>query len=358
MTQEAQMTPSQRLLTDTSIKRVDAYQEWMNRQRIPILTGHHIDDLNKVSLAQWDWTGGSGALVDLVGSERTTGAFVAEIPAGKSWNPLRHLFEIDYYILSGRGATTVWQGDGPKISFEWQAGSLFSVPLNAGYQMHNGQGDAPVRLVAVSTMPLLMMYFRNEEFLFSNPFEFRDRFDGQSAFFADEGQLIGKRSLETNFIPDARNLKLEFWAERGGGGSSTSFEISGNTFGSHVSDFKPGDYKKGHRHGGGAHIVILAGEGYSLMWPDDDPAVRVDWQPGAFFSPPDVWWHQHFNYSDNPARYLAFRWGSQKYRMPRLFQPDERLGAGRSQIEYEEEDPKIRQLFNEERVKWQALQAK
>ena len=55
------------------------------------------------------------------------------------------------------------------------------------------------------------------------------------------------------------------------------------TLHAHTSEIPTARYKKGHRHGGGAHIIILAGEGYSLMWPDDDPWVKVDWKPGAFF---------------------------------------------------------------------------
>ena len=349
------MTTNQLPKTGDGVQRIDTYADWMARQRVPILGGHYLDDLNKVELAQWDWLGGRGALIDFIGSERTTGSFVAEILPGKSLNPQRHLYEQDVYILSGRGATTVWQEDGTKVSFEWQAGSLFSTPLNAAYQMHNGSGDTPARFVAVHTMPLLLMYFRDEDFIFKNPYRFTNRFDGEAAYFADEGKVIGHRLLETNFVPDAVNLKLISMEERGGRGNNITFELGGNTFGCHISDFAPGNYKKGHRHGGGAHIIILAGEGYSLMWPDEDPWVKVDWKPGAFFSPPDVWWHQHFNYSLEPARYLAFRWGSNKYRMPRLFQPDERLGAGgRTQIEYEEENPEVRRLFDSSRAEWLA----
>lgn len=333
--------------------RVDAYREWQAAQGLPVLTGHFVPDLGAVDLVPWELIGGRATFINLEGSEATSGAYVAEVPPGASLKPQRHLYEEIIFILQGRGATTVWQteGDAPR-SFEWQAGSLFAIPLNAGYQLHNGQANEPARFVAVTTAPLLMNYFHNDGFIFQNPFQFTDRFDAREDFFSNEGRLIDERQLERNFLPDVRDLELITWKERGGGGKSMSFELSGNTFGSHVSDFQPGNYKKAHRHGGGAHILILKGEGYSLMWPDGGEKIRVDWKPGAFFSPPDIWWHQHFNVSDRPARYLAFRWGSRKYRMPRLFQPDERMGTGSSQIEYEEEEPEIRATFERECAAW------
>lgn len=350
------ITEVQRVMGGSDI-RVDPYGDWIKRQNLPIYTGHFVEDLNTMELAPWALTGGRGAIIDLIGSERSTGAYAGEILPGGQLKPQRHLFEETVYILSGRGATTVWTADSPRRSFEWQAGSLFSIPLNTSYQLHNGSGTDPARYVAVHTLPLLLNYFHNDEFIFNNPFVFTDRFDGRESYFSDEGKFVGARNLETNFIPDARSLQLRTWEERGGGGSHISFELSGNTFGSHVSDFAPGEYKKAHRHGGGAHILILAGEGYSLMWPEGGDKVRVSWKPGAFFSPPDVWWHQHFNTSGEPARYLAFRWGSYKWRMPMVFQPDERLGAGRVQIEYEEEEPEIRQTFEAERLQWRTRRA-
>lgn len=346
-------------MAETEVRlRVDAYGEWAAAQGVPILTGHHVDDLNTIELAPWDLIEGRGAIIDLIGSERTTSAYVAEIPGGQSLKPQKHLYEEIVHILSGRGATTIWNDEGAKHNFEWGPGALFAIPLNASYQLHNGQAGEAVRFVSVTTAPLLMNYFHNQDFIFNNPFQFNDRFDGRSDFFSSEGRIIDVRSLERNFLPDVRNLKLDVWKERGGSGTSMGFELSGNTFGSHTSEFAPGQYKKGHRHGGGAHILILHGEGFSLMWPDDEPWVRVDWKPGAFFSPPDIWWHQHFNTGDGPARYLAFRWGSRKFAMPRLFQPDKRVGSGKSQIEYEEEDPRIRETFDEACAAWKARNGK
>jgi oxalate decarboxylase/phosphoglucose isomerase-like protein (cupin superfamily) len=117
----------------------------------------------------------------------------------------------------------------------------------------------------------------------------------------------------------------------------------------HISEFAVGLYKKAHRHGPGAHVIILSGKGYSLMWPDGGKKLKFEWKPGTIIVPPEMWWHQHFNTGGNPARYLALRWGSQKYQF-QLAQIDELLKdrrEGGNQIEYEDEEPEIRQWFEE-----------
>jgi hypothetical protein len=94
----------------------------------------------------------------------------------------------------------------------------------------------------------------------------------------------------------------------------------------------------------------LQGQGYSLLWPQGEKIKRYDWKPGSLVVPPGGWFHQHFNSGAVPARYLALRWGSQKYH--------EMWGEGRgkvdidvklggNQIEYEDEAPIVRTMFDE-----------
>ncbi len=56
--------------------------------------------------------------------------FDCEIPVGGQLKPQRHVYEELIFILSGRGSTSVWLDAKKKNSFEWQAGSLFAIPLN------------------------------------------------------------------------------------------------------------------------------------------------------------------------------------------------------------------------------------
>src|SRR5262249_13309589 len=155
--------------------------------------------------------------------------------------------------------------------------------------------------------------------------------------------------LTTNFVSDTHTLKLNDYSERGKGSSNMKFNLAKNTMGAHISEFPVGTYKKGHRHGPGAHVIILTGQGYSILWPEGEEMKRVDWKPGSVVVPPDRWFHQHFNSGAKPARYLALRWNNWRYRFMRSQDGEGgsftsvKLGGG--QIEFEDEDPQIHRDF-------------
>src|SRR5437762_3128605 len=111
----------------------------------------------------------------------------------------------------------------------------------------------------------------------------------------------------------------------------------------HMSVFPAQTYKKGHRHGAGWVLVIPSGEGYSIMWPEGQEKVVVPWHEGSIFVPPNRWFHQHFNVGEIPARYLAFH--------PPGRGREVVADRARDQIEYVEEDPFVRQKFQQELAK-------
>ena len=81
--------------------------------------------------------------LNLEGTEGVNDCYVCEIPPGQSLEAQKHLFEEMIFVISGRGATTVWRDGGRKQTFEWGEGSLFSPPLNTRYQHFNGQETNP-----------------------------------------------------------------------------------------------------------------------------------------------------------------------------------------------------------------------
>jgi hypothetical protein len=120
----------------------------------------------------------------------------------------------------------------------------------------------------------------------------------------------------------------------------------------HMSGWAVGTYKKAHRHGPGYYIVILDGEGYSLFWEEGKKRERVDWRRYSMFVPPMMWFHQHFNVSPTTTRFIAFHppgllgdpgWSGEG--------PEPYIGKGTNQIEYYDEDPEVRRLFEAELAK-------
>jgi hypothetical protein len=102
-------------------------------------------------------------------------------------------------------------------------------------------------------------------------------------------------------------------------------------------------YKKAHRHGPGRVIVIPAGEGYSTLWKEGQQKILAPWQQASVFTPPDKWFHQHFNVGQTPARYLAFHPPIQFYGHAEKIED-----RARDQIEYANEIPAVRGLFEHE----------
>ena len=338
-------------------ERSTTYQKWVESQGIPIVSEFSISNLNEVEVSPWERLGARGAMIVLQGAEDVNNAYVLEISGGGSVQPERHLYEEMVYVLSGRGATTVWNEGGPKRTFEWHEGSLFAIPLNAWHQFFNGQGSEAARFYVVSSAPLVMNLYHNLDFVFNCGFNFTDRFDGRQDFFNAEGQELGGRVWETNFVEDVRTFPLMAWKERGGGGVNRFFEIADSTLTAHASQFPVGTYKKGHRHGPGANVIIVQGQGYSLLWQGgkESERVKVDWKVGSVLGPPNMWFHQHFNTGAGPAKYLAIRWGSRKYplfkNVGKRGKVDVSVKEGGNQIEYEDEDPSIRKLFEQELAK-------
>jgi oxalate decarboxylase/phosphoglucose isomerase-like protein (cupin superfamily) len=342
------------------------YCQWMKSEGVPIVEGFSVEDVRELKLSPWRRLGGNGAFVHLYGMEGQTGMYVAEIPPGGALNPEQHLYEEMICILAGHGATEIWQEGGQKRLFEWGPFSLFAPPLNSWHRLVNG-GREPVRLMAVTTAPIAMDFYRNPEFIFNCPFNFTDRFHGEDNFFAT-GQnfyAVGLQSIwETNFIPDAKEVKVQDdLYVKGTEVGMVQFETSKNSLIGHVADWPTGLYHKAHYHGGGAVIVILKSAGYTLLWPKEsgtqpyatgrgEEVVELRWREGSVLSPPGGWFHQHFNIGKEAARQLALRFGSRLFPIG-LHQAAKKktdgvyisVKKGGTMIEYEDEDVEIRRRF-------------
>ncbi len=329
------------------------HRDFQESEGIPIYTGYHFYDLRALGVKPWARMGGLGAYVNLIGEETQGDNYICEIPPGQTLKPQRHLFEEEIYVLSGRGATTYWTHEGgPKHTFEWKEESFFALPANIGYQHFNGDETKPARMFSKTTLPHLFQVFKNRKFIFDNDFVMEDV---DKDFFSSEAKIYKWKPPDykivwtANFVPDVKAFdQMTFYGSRGGGGASVHFHQSGLVrLYAHMSEFPVGTYKKGHAHPPGRSIILVTGKGFSLLWQPghEDNKIKIDWKPGSLFGvgltdlPGELWFHQHFNTGSEPARYLVLHVNSPTKRDKHI------------QVEYTDEDPEIRKLFESELAK-------
>jgi quercetin dioxygenase-like cupin family protein len=343
---------------------IDAYLDWVSKEGIPVTEDYGID-LFKVETALWPRYGVKGAAVHLKGRGDFANMFLFDLPPGMATTPQRHLYEEVVYVLEGSGSTQLEFGDGRKRSFEWGPKSMFAIPLNAKHRHFNGSGRERALIVSTTDLPLVMNTFHNDRFIFTNEFDFADR-AGKNEYYSGEGDLItvrpGNHMWETNFVPDLASIELKSWGDRGAGGTNIMFVLADGTMHAHISEMPVGTYKKGHRHGPGFHVMCVTGQGYSLLWFEGEKDfLRIDWGHGVVFPPADRQFHQHFNTSAYPARYLATGVGGLRYPLTYAqrrsllgVKPGEKgavstsIKEGGDQIEYDDQDPRIHRLWLEE----------
>ncbi len=344
------------------IERIDPYEEWRKKEGVPLVGGVYIRDMKQIEVGPWARKGVKGALLYLDGDDEQDEHLV-EIPPGGQTAPEHHMYDEAIYVVSGRGTCTVWNNENQKQTFEWGEGSFFALPVNIHFQFFNGSGTQPARYFSVTNLPDMMRKFHNEDFIFNCPYSFSDRYSGESDYFSGEGKLYRGRVWESNFIPDVRRMKLWEWKERGGGGTNAFFMLAGGSINSHISRFQPGTYKKGHRHGPGAHLYICQGEGFVLIQQDDKPRLKCDWQEGSLYlsgAGPGLWLHQHFNVGQTPAAYLVLgtnrsrklatsRWNAADRTDKNL--ADVSYKEGGIQTEYEDEARDVHEIFEAELAK-------
>jgi oxalate decarboxylase/phosphoglucose isomerase-like protein (cupin superfamily) len=337
------------------LRALSPHDRWIETLGVPVHRGYYIEDVRTVEVGPWPERGCNVAFLQLSGQEGVTEARVTEIPPGKTLPPLKFSLDEIVYVVEGRGLTTVSAGEGqPQKTFEWQKHSLFLLPHSHKFQLTNTQGDKPARLLHQNYLPLAMLTLADPDIFFNNPYEDPGRLAGGEGDFYSEAKAqriemdpnrsTGYREVWVgNFFPDMRawDKLVPFWG-RGAGGQVVGIRFPGSENWAHMSVFPARSYKKGHRHGPGVVIVIPSGEGYSVMWPEGAEKMVIPWHEGSVFVPPNRWFHQHFNTGSTSGRYLALH-------SPRLINVgSEAVDPARDQIEYPDEDPWIRQMFEEE----------
>ncbi|MEX2431522.1 MAG: cupin domain-containing protein [Dehalococcoidia bacterium] len=330
------------------------YDRWMESTGLPVYRGHYVADPTELELAPWPERGVNAAFIQLTGMQSVCEARITEIPAGQTTEPFKMAVSEIVYVLDGQGLGTIWAGDGPKKTFEWQKSSMFILPRNTWHQFSNARGDKPARLLNYNHLPMSMSAVPDLDLYFKGPMEEPDLLYPEGDDFYAEARMVtkelpgGKRgqgvSWHAHFFPDmsAWDKLVPFWG-RGAGGFRVGIEFPRVDMNCHMSVFEPQLYKKAHKHGPGRVIVIPKGEGYSVLTPPpgvEGERVVCPWKEGTIFVPPDNWYHQHFNTGAGEARYLAL------HALPQFSG-----NPYRHQIEYPQEDPWVRETFAKELAK-------
>ena len=332
------------------------YNNWIDSTGVPVYREYFIDDLRTVKVGGWAQRGCDAAFIELTGQQGVTGCYVLEIGPGQTLPKFNVALDECIYVLQGRGLTTIYHpsGSGSK-SFEWDARSCFLIPANHPYELSNAQGAQKARVMVSSYLPLAMSVMPNPDYFFKSPVTEPERVFGQEAaeyfskaktFPSAAGALVGVYWVG-NFFPDmAAWSNVDAMPYRGAGGRAVMIEFPDSPLSAHMSVFPSRMYKRAHRHGPGFIIVIPKGEGYSIMWPEGGERIVIPWHEGSCFVPPMRWFHQHFNVSEHLDRYLA------------IHPPRGLAGSGeqienrsRDQIDHPDEDPWVRQKFEEELAK-------
>ena len=348
------------------------YDLFMEGEGIPVHRDIGVRRVQDLPLAPWQRMGGRGTYIQLFGTEGKWGCYVVEVPGAGALNAEKHLYEEIYYVVEGRGSTEVWlASDKKRHIFEWQPGSLFSIPVNAWHRIVNAS-SSPALLLGGTTAPNLMNLLNDAAAIFDNPYEFRDRFSGADDFYRpndaiEPDPVRGLAMRRTNFIPDIVDCELPLDNRRSVGYRRVEPFMTGNTFYLWIGQHENGRYSKAHAHTSAAVLICLKGKGYTYTWPEQlghtpwkdghaDQIKRVDYEPvGMVSAAPggSRWFHQHFGVSKEPFRLTAWFGPHNPGREPGP--PGEKhtdygaidLDEGGTAVPYWMEDPFIRAEYEE-----------
>ncbi len=326
-----------------------AYERWVEDDlKLDLHRGYAATGLSKVPVKPWDQRGIGAVFYDIIGAESLAGMYVGEIPPGKSSHPARQLCDETIYIISGRGSATV-ETPTRVLNFEWGPRSLFAVPLNCKYRLHNGSGREPARFVSVNTIPVVYNLFRDSKFVFENDWHF-DRIAAGAepsdavVFQPDANHTRTAVDLhETMFVRDIYETQRTAFVERGAG-RTVYLELANSVISAHVAENPGLTVNNPHRHGPSAFVFTLQGQGYTIMWRDGGDEVRYDWPRDdiGVVVPPNMWWHGHFFTGPN-AMQLAVKLRSRKNPLNHLYDKShKRVSEGGSVLRYSDLDEKLR----------------
>ncbi len=349
------------------------YDRFMQAEGVPCYRGIGVHRVQDLPMLPWKRLGGKGTYIQLYGTEGLWGMYVVEVPSGGALNIERHVYEKQVFIIEGRGSTEVWnEGQAKKQTFEWQKGSLFSIPLNAYHRFVNAS-NSPALILCGTSAPNIINLVDNLRFVFDCPFNFTERYSGENDYFIQKDDIEpdpvrGLAMKRTNYMADIINTELPLDNRRSPGYRRVQPDMGGQRFHLWIGQHENGRYSKAHKHTSSAVLICVKGKGYTYTWPDalgmtpwkdgkGDKVIRQDYEPIGLVSAAPMsgdWYHQHFGISKDPLRLTAW-FGPNNHDAMRPGVPGEAMAdvwamdidKGGKAVPYHLEDPYIRKEYEE-----------
>ena len=216
----------------------------------------------------------SGHYIQLYGTETKWGCYVVEVPPGGALNPEKHMYEEIYLVVEGRGTTEVWQeGDSKKHVFEWQKGSMFSIPMNAWFRIVNATSGGAL-LLAGNTAPNVHEHDQQRRRGVQQPVRVprpllrrRRLLQAQGRHRARSGARPRHAHARTS-SPTSINCELPLDNRRSVGYRRVEPFMTNNQFYYWIGQHENGRYSKAHAHTSAAVLICLKGKGYTYSWPE------------------------------------------------------------------------------------------
>jgi mannose-6-phosphate isomerase-like protein (cupin superfamily) len=302
------------------------YERWVEDDlKMELQRGYAAGNFKSTPVRPWHERGIGASFYDIIGAESLAGLYVGELAPGTSSNPTKQLYDEVIFIIEGSGSTTVETPKG-QISFEWGPNSLFAIPLNCPYRLHNGSGAKRARFLSTNTLPIIYNLFRDTKFIYGADHDFGridpDADPSEAVLYQPDAkhERTAVNLYETTFVPDVLAVKRSSYSERGSGNNTAYFELANSVISAHLADHPGLQFFNPHKHGPSAFVFILSGTGYSIMWQDGGEEVRFDWPEDdiGLIVPPNMWWHGHFGTSPRNIQ-LAVKLRSRKIPINHLF---------------------------------------
>jgi hypothetical protein len=357
---------------DASSRRLPSpYDRFVEAEGIPLHRGVAFNRVQDLELGEWKRMGGRGAYLQPNGTEDAWGMYLVQIRPGGALAVERHLYQETLYALQGSGVTESWEGEGDRVSaFEWEAGSLFSIPLNSFHRICNASLLEPALLLAGTSAPGVVNLFADPAFVFDCPYGFGLRAKAQQTGRKGDGE---PERLDPPLPIMPRLVDVRLPDPVGSHGPRRTLELDlSEGFGQILIEQGVGSYPAAATFPAGTVLICLSGEGYSYGWPaatgkrpwqqgEGDRVRRHDYQTGSVVSAAplaDDWFHQDFAVGHGPLRLLAWL-GPPKWPAPVAPGARERVGrkdvGGRSRlplagatIPHRQEDPRVRENYLEQ----------